>query len=96
MIHVGWAFDKEEQLKSYENRMEYKRVLLKDAFKILEKKPEYHRLEFRIKATKPFIGAEMLLFADEGNLCFGGGFDSVKDHYKELLPGIYRCHVYTD
>lgn len=96
MIHVGWAFDKEEQLKSYENKMEYKRILLKNAFKILDKKPGYNRIEFRIRSDKPFTLAEMLLFADEGNLCFGGGFDSVIDNYKMLSPGIYCCHIFTD
>lgn len=96
MIHVGWAFEKDEKLKRDENRKEYENILLKNNFEILDKKSEYHRLEFNIKADKSFTAAEMLLFADEGNLCFGGGVDSVRDNYKQLLPGVYRCHVFTD
>jgi len=96
MIYNGWAFSEDEQKKSEENCTEFQRI--KDEGKFIYKncKHDYNCFTMKIEATRPFTGVEMLLLADNGNLCFGGTFSGADDIYKMMNPGIYTVKIFTD
>ena len=96
MIHNGWAFNENEKEMSQENLTAYEWLMTKNKFKMLKYITEYGCFKEVIEATEPFTGAEMMLWADRGNLCFGGIFNGGDDIYKTMQPGKYTVKIYTD
>ena len=101
-IHNGWAFTLNEKEKAKDNFNYFQKI--KNKFIVLSRKSEVGSNVYRIapkNIVEEYYGIEALLFADDGNLCFGGIIEQnalkngVNDPWEKYLGSVI-VRVWTD